>query len=65
MKRHKERGIPWSIFSLAAVVLSGMLSGCTFINVSLYRAAQPLEEKVIDGEGPGKVLLMDISGVLL
>jgi protease-4 len=64
MKGQKERRIPWLMLSLTAVLLSSMVSGCAFVSLSLYRSAQPLEEKVIDGEGPGKVLLMDISGVL-
>ena len=38
--------------------------GCAFVNVSLFQPALPLEEKVIEGEGPGKVLVIDVSGVL-
>jgi protease-4 len=40
------------------------LSGCAFVNVPLYTSAQPLQEKVIEGEGKTKILLMDISGLI-
>ena len=49
---------------LVAVLLTVTASGCAFVNVSLYQPALPLEERVVEGEGPGKVLLIDISGVL-
>jgi len=39
-------------------------SGCAFVNVKLFQPALPLQEKVIEGEGPGKVLVIDISGML-
>ncbi|UCG13716.1 MAG: signal peptide peptidase SppA [Deltaproteobacteria bacterium] len=64
MRRRNRRRI--FLFSgMLAVIFSFIVTtGCAFVNISLYRRAQPLEEKVIEGEGPGKVLLMDISGVL-
>jgi protease-4 len=49
---------------LVAALLTVTASGCAFVNVSLYQPALPLEEIVIEGQGPGKVLVMDISGVL-
>lgn len=48
----------------AALVVGATLSGCAFVNVSLFEGAQPLEERVIEGKGPGKVLLVEISGVI-
>jgi protease-4 len=54
--------VPW----VAAALVAGFtLSGCAFVNVSLFQEAQPLREKVIEGKGPGKVLLMDISGLIV
>ncbi|MDD3579589.1 MAG: signal peptide peptidase SppA [Desulfobacca sp.] len=35
------------------------------VKVSLWEEAAPLEEKVISGQGRDKILLMDISGMLL
>jgi protease-4 len=64
MHPRKKRQGGFFILCLAVALLSGTASGCAFVNLSLFRAAQPLEEKVIEGQGPGKVLLMDISGVL-
>lgn len=40
------------------------LAGCMFMKVSLKDEVQPLEEKVVSGEGRDKVLLMDISGMI-
>ncbi len=40
------------------------LSGCAFVNIPLYTTAQPLHEKVIEGEGRPKILLMDVSGFI-
>jgi protease-4 len=49
---------------LVTVLFTLSAPGCAFVNVSLYQPALPLQERVIEGEGPGKVLVMDISGVL-
>jgi protease-4 len=59
--RKLGRVVPWVA---AALVAGSTLSGCAFVNVSLFQGAQPLREKVIEGKGPGKVLLMDISGLI-
>jgi protease-4 len=53
-----------SLWMAAALFLGAALSGCAFVNVSLYQGAQPLKEKVIEGKGPGKVLVLDVSGVI-
>jgi protease-4 len=64
MKVRKKRRSGLLVLYLAAALFSVSASGCAFVNVTLYQPALPLQEKVIEGEGPGKVLLMDISGVL-
>jgi protease-4 len=47
-------------FGLLLVVISG----CTGLNVSLLPKTEPLEEKVLEGEGRTKVLLLDLDGVI-
>ena len=64
MNLRKKRGNGFWQWSLVTVLLILSTPGCAFINVSLYQPALPLQERVIEGEGPGKVLVMDISGVL-
>jgi protease-4 len=49
---------------LVAGFVALLVSGCAFVNVSLYTPAQPLREKVIEGEGRTKILLVDISGFI-
>ena len=39
--------------------------GCTFLKVNIGEDVQPLAEKVVSGEGRDKVLLLDISGVIM
>lgn len=39
-------------------------SGCAFVNVSLMQGTRPLEEKVLEGDGKNKILLIDIEGVI-
>ncbi len=43
-----------------AVVL---LNGCSF-NVPLLSAPKPLKEKVVEGEGRKKILILDVTGVI-
>lgn len=40
------------------------LSGCVGLNVSLLPKTEPLEEKVLEGEGKPKVLLIDLDGLI-
>ena len=56
MKRNRF----WMV-SLALVVL---LSGCAVVQVPLFTPVQPLREKVLEGEGPSKIVLMEIAGVI-
>ena len=50
------------IFAALASILLPALSGC--IKVSLMPEIQPLEERVLSGEGKDKIVLMDIAGVI-
>ncbi len=40
------------------------LSGCSFIKVSLIPPTKPLEEKVLEGKGTPKILLVDLDGII-
>ena len=64
MRTRKQQMMVIFSFYLVAAVLGVTVLGCAFVNVTLYQPALPLQEKVVEGKGPGKVLLMDISGVL-
>lgn len=50
-------------------VLAGILlllvAGCVTVKVSLFEERKPLKEKVISGTGRDKILLMDISGIIV
>ena len=48
------------LFILCLVILSG----CTGLNVSLLPETAPLEERVLEGEGKPKILLLDLDGVI-
>jgi protease-4 len=41
-----------------------LLSGCVGLNVSLVPSTKPLEEKVLEGEGRAKILLLDLDGMI-
>ena len=53
-----KRNIPLQVLVLM------MLSGCVGLNVSLVPSAKPLEEKVLEGEGRAKILLLDLDGMI-
>jgi len=40
------------------------LNGCTLFSVALLNPVSPLKEKVLEGEGSPKLLLLDISGMI-
>lgn len=46
------------------LLLAPVLSGCTLFNVNLLSPAEPLEEKLVEGEGKYKLLLLDIAGFI-
>jgi len=46
------------------ILLLAVLGGCAFVNVPLGSPPMPLEEQVFEGDGDGKILLVDISGTI-
>lgn len=46
------------------VLLVALLGGCAYVNVPLVTKPMPLEEQVLEGDGAGKILLLDISGTI-
>ena len=46
------------------VLFLWILSGCTLANVSLVQKTAPLEEKLLEGAGNSKILLIDLDGVI-
>lgn len=50
------------IFTLLSLVV--FLGGCAFVNVDIQKPLQPLQEKVLEGEGSQKILLLDITGFI-
>ncbi|HEX8960168.1 MAG TPA: signal peptide peptidase SppA [Geobacteraceae bacterium] len=52
------------IFSLLfPTVVAALLGGCS-VNVPLLSPPKPLEEKVVEGEGTKKILLLDVTGTI-
>lgn len=49
---------------LVSVLVAAMVTGCAHVNVSLLRAPEPLAEKVLEGKGTKKLLIVDISGTI-
>jgi protease-4 len=49
---------------LAPVLLLLILGGCAFVNVPLISPIRGLEEKVVEGEGDAKILLLDVTGII-
>lgn len=52
----------WTVFTV--IILLFLLSGCSFVKVSLIPSTKPLEEKVLEGSGNPKILLVDLDGVI-
>jgi len=53
------KNLKWLIFPLLIV-----LTGCAVVQIPLFPSVQPLEEKVLEGKGEAKILLLDISGII-
>ena len=54
------------IISVVVVsVLFSAMAGCTFLKVNIVPEVEPLEEKAIAGQGRDKVLVLDISGIIM
>ncbi|MFA7464892.1 MAG: signal peptide peptidase SppA [Syntrophales bacterium] len=47
-----------------AAVLIISLSGCAYVQVPLFTPVQPMQEKVLEGQGDAKILLVEVSGVI-
>jgi protease-4 len=55
-----------SLASLWAVAfLALMVFGCITVKVSLFEEPEPLKEKVVSGYARDKILLMDVSGLIM
>lgn len=50
---------------LIAIAFLSVLSGCTFLKVNIIDEVQPLAEKTISGRGRDKILVLDISGIIM
>ncbi len=50
--------------ALAGILLL-LVAGCVTVKVSLFEEPRPLKEKVISGHGRDKILLVDISGIIV
>lgn len=46
------------------ILSASALGGCAFVNVPLLSSPMALEEKVLEGDGASKILLLDISGTI-
>lgn len=51
---------PWILLLFVSALMA-----CTLLNVDLGPRMAPLQEKTVAGEGPDKVLMIDLSGVLM
>jgi protease-4 len=40
------------------------VNGCAVLTIPLYPQAQPLQEKIVDGEGDRKILLVNLTGTI-
>jgi protease-4 len=49
--------------TVVQILFAALLGGCAF-NVPLVPQPMPLEEQVLEGDGAGKILLLDISGTI-
>lgn len=54
--------INWRVFVGVLLILA---AGCITVKVDLFEEPGPLTEKVVSGTGRDKILLLDISGVIL
>jgi protease-4 len=47
-----------------AAMLILLAAGCITVKVNLFEEEKPLKETVVSGDGPDKILLMDLSGLM-
>lgn len=55
-----QKGMPL----LLSFVFAALAGGCAFVNVDVMPSPSPLQERVVEGEGKGKILLLDIAGII-
>ena len=55
----------WLRKGWALLLLFLLAVGCITVKVNLFEEEQPLEEKVVSGHGRDKILLMDLSGLII
>ncbi len=48
-----------------SAILVVMAVGCVTVKVSLFEEPEPLKEKVVSGYGRDKILVMDVSGLIM
>ena len=53
------------IQTILIALLIGPSAGCTFLKVSILDEVQPFTEKTVAGEGRDKVLVLDITGIIM
>ena len=53
------RRVVWIVFVTALVV-----TGCSVISVDFSPRVRPLREETVEGDGPAKILLVDLSGFI-
>jgi protease-4 len=51
-------------FPLLVLSLVVILNGCAFVDVNLLSSHKPLQEQVVEGDGPKKILIVDIEGFI-
>jgi len=49
---------------LLSMLLLSLVTGCAFVNVPLVSPPSSLEEKVLEGKGSRRVLLLEVSGTI-
>lgn len=49
---------------IVALILSFLLSSCAFVTIPLFPESQTLQERVLEGEGKDKILILPISGII-
>jgi protease-4 len=52
-------------YRLLTVFLVLLLAGCVTVKVDLFEEPKPLKEKVVSGYGRDKILLLDVSGLIV
>jgi protease-4 len=63
-KAEVEFDVKTTCFLLLVVLFSFALNGCAFVDVNLLSSHKPLQEQVVEGDGPKKILIVDIEGFI-